>query len=125
MKFLVLLLLSFSVFAKLPIANISGFSGSYDDPSGQAQAASFRFEDIAFDPNASFAVEKQAGVFLLQTPDQEVEIDSIPSFINDLETLNWSGISLQSNDSTIDLEIQRLNGQNSERKVNLKGLKIS
>jgi len=125
MKFLVILVLSFSVLAKLPEADIKGFDGSYADPTGQAQSTKFLYEDISFEENANFVVEKQAASFFLQTPNEEIQIENIPSFVNDLEKLSWADINLSSNNTSFNLSVGSLSGENNERSLSLKEFSIN
>ena len=125
MKFLFILVLSFSVLAKLPIADIKNFNGNYADPTGQAQSTKFLYEDISFEENASFVVEKQAGSFFLQTPNEEIQIENIPSFVNNLEKLKWAGINLSSNSSLFNLSIDSLSGKNNERSLSVRNFSIN
>jgi hypothetical protein len=97
-------------YADFPDSNIQEFQGSYTSPSGNANAQKFEFTDIDFGPNPQFSVEKQAGVFFLETPNEMMQIENLPTFIADLEQVEWSGVNLKTNKTSIDLNLFKVTG---------------
>lgn len=112
MKYIVLLgmmIVSFSTFSKFPLSEISDFSGNYNDPSGEASAVIFKYDDLNYS-NANFKVERQAGVIFLETPDQSYELNQLPDSIQNLENIDWTNFSLLSSGDKLRLSLDRLTG---------------
>ena len=125
MKFCYMILtLSFcmSTFAQaLFTSKIQDFSGNYVNEVGSASAKFFQFDNIDFGQNPHFEIFKQAGIFFLKTPDEEIQLDDLPENITELEKLSFSNIDLNSSPSYFKISIGKLSGKSSKDSISLKG----
>lgn len=109
----------------LPTISIKNFTGSYADPEGSATADYFLYEETEFKTNSEFLMFKQAGVFFLKTPDDEIELDKMPEQINELRDLSFSGINIETNSKLISVSIPKLRGTTVDKKVELENFSLT
>lgn len=123
--FVILLSFCHQAFAQFPITNIENFTGNYAEPSGEATATNFSYETINFGKNPVFTVERQAGFINLRTPDKEFTWENPPAFIDELNTLNWQNIRLNSDDNHFSLNVPRFNGNSDEASFSTSNLSLN
>lgn len=112
-------------YADFPESNIKEFRGSYTSPSGIAKAQNFQFTGTDFGLNPEFSVEKQAGVFFLETPNETMQIENLPEFIMELEKVGWSGINLTTTPKSIDLNFEKITGSAPDNSLIIDKLALS
>lgn len=105
-----------------PESKIINFSGSYSEPSGSGSADLFIFDDTDFGKFPTFTVEKQANSLSLQTGDDHFELESLPVFIDDLNTLSWDNIEFKSRKNKVELNMSSLAGSSHLYSVNIQKL---
>jgi hypothetical protein len=115
---------SVSSFADFPESNIQEFQGSYNSPSGTAKANRFSFTGVDFGENPEFSVEKQAGVFFLETPNESLQIEGLPEMISELQELRWNGVSLKTVPGSIDLDLLNITGSAPDNSLLINDLKL-
>lgn len=123
--FLTYLLSSGLAFAQFPQVDITNFNGAYNEPSGNAIADSFNIEDYQFGENVKFSVEKQAGVFILYTPDDEIVLEHLPDSIDSLESVEWRNINMSSHAESFSINIDQLKGKSTDANLSLSNFRMS
>ena len=113
---LTLCLTSQLAFSQVPEILIKNFTGTYAQESGAATAETFKYAETEFRENSAFEMFKQGGVFILKTPDQEVELDEMPENINELHTLNFSSVNLKMTSELVEVEVPSLEGTSTDEK---------
>lgn len=121
----ILLAITTTAYAELPQGTISNFSGNYLEPSGTAHASEFNFAEAQFGKDVDFSIEKQAGVFYLQTPDESVEINGVPDMLLSLNTLSIKDVNLSSTKQNISFGVEHLSGRNTDQNLAVNGLSIN
>lgn len=120
MILITLCLVTHLAYSQLPNITINNFSGNYANSTGEATSEVFKYADIEFEKDSTFTMYKQAGVFFLKTPDEEVQLDDIPDQINDLKDVSFSGVNIETTQSKISVNIPSLSGSSAdEKKVDL------
>lgn len=125
MKYLLALCLTLNLFAEpIPLVNIEGFSGKYEDSSGSGLVEIFNYGEYDF-INSEFLVEKQAGTLLLKTEDEEIILDSLPEFIHELKKLSWNHLAFKTTEEKISLSVPSFAGVSLEDDLDIKGLELN
>lgn len=125
MKYLLALCLSLNLFAEpIPLIDIKGLSGSYENSSGKGFVERFKYEEYDLF-NIDFLVEKQAGLLLLKTEEEEIILDFLPEFIQELKKISWNHLALTTNESNIELKVPNLEGLSTDNDLNIKGLELN
>lgn len=122
---LALCIVSTSVLAQIPLVDIDGFTGRYKSELGQASAKVFKYVDQDFGANAQFTMFKQAGVFFLKTPNEEIQLDALPESINELKEISFSGISVKTAETKVDVRLGKLEGKTADKAMAVSDLKLS
>ncbi len=120
-----ILLASQLCYAEFPISQIESFEGNYADPSGIAHADYFSIPQYNIGENAEFSVERQAGVFVLSTPYEDIFLDSLPESLYELQNLNWSGLNMNVLPLEFHLNVNNLDGSHTEGQMDLRGLSLT
>lgn len=120
-----ILLVSHLSYADFPLSQIESFNGSFVDPSGTAQAEYFSIPNYNIGENAEFAVERQAGIYILSTPYEDIILDTLPEAIYELENLKWTDLNLVSLPLEFSLDMQALDGEHKEGEVLVETLSLS
>ena len=108
MKMLVGLVASFlvvQVMASDFYGELRSFNLNYQQPSGTANSEHFIFQDIAFENPTQYLVELQAGSLFLETPESTIQIDDLPNFVTDVDSLVITNLNLLSNTAAITLGV--------------------
>ena len=105
-------------FAQVPEIYIEKFSGGYQNEIGSATAEAFKFADSELQKNASFAMFKQAGSFVLRSENtgEEVILEGIPESVNELQNVSFTDIDLKVDQKQIDISIPKLKGEATENR---------
>lgn len=120
-----MLMMSITAHAQIPNINIEKFQGSYNAPNGNATAQTFVYENTDFGANPTFDMFIQAGELVLNTPDDEIRVQSLPGAVEDWESLEVENIDLKSNDSKILLDSGKISFKTHKGKESyISGLKI-
>lgn len=122
---LTLCFLSTSVFAQLPVVDIADFSCTYKGEVGRATASVFRYDDLDFGLSPEFSMFKQADVFFLKTPDEEIQLDTLPEAINDLKEVAFKNIALKTTETKVELSVPSLNGVTVDSSMSISNFKLS
>ena len=122
---LILLSITSYAFAQLPIGDVTRLNIFYNEPSGRATAGVFEFGEFKLPENSVFSVEKQAGVFMLETPDQHIAISGLPESITSLSSLEVENLNLSTKEEKMSFSLQRLTGSSSESKLKLREFSIT
>lgn len=123
--FIVILSFCTQTFAQFPISNIENFNGNYADPSGTATASDFFYDTIDFGKNPNFTVERQAGLINLRTQSEEFTWENPPLFIDELNTLSWQGIHLNSNQNHFSLQVPHFSGNSENASFSTSNLNLN
>lgn len=121
-----LLSLSFSVFAQLPMGNVSNFSGEYNEPSGVASSDLFKVGNVEYLVPTTYQVERQADKIFLEVNGESFEFDQFPVSTNDLSTLEWEGFNFDGDGNDLELSLGVLKGdsQDKENAIDIKKLLV-
>lgn len=117
-------LLTTNIYSQVPYSDIQGFSGKYNNGTGNASALSFEFENIKFLNNPDFELYKQANTFFLSTPEQSIELNMLPEKIHELENLVIHNLNLKSNESSLEVNVENINGTTLEKTLMTKYLNL-
>ena len=105
-------------------SSILDFSGNYANETGTATAKKLQFEAIDFGNSPKFEIFKQAGIFFLKTPDEELQLDDMPESISELKTLSFSSIDMSSSPNFFKISISKLSGKSRKDSISLKGFTL-
>ena len=120
-----LLLTSVSAYAFFPLTDVQNFNGSFNDPSGTAFADQFDLPDYQLGSDVEFSVERQAGVYILQTPVEEIQLDQLPDLVYQMMSLDWSGAYLFSNDNEFQVGLTELDGVHATGSLKLRDFHLA
>ncbi len=120
-----LLLASMSTYAFFPLTDVENFEGSFNDPIGSATADSFNIPDYQLGTHVEFSVERQAGIYILQTPVEEIQLDQLPELVYQMMDLDWNGAYLSSDQNEFQIGLTTLNGVHTTGSLKLNELHLT
>lgn len=119
------LIVSLPVLANPLHGELKNFNLNYEQPSGQAESELLIFRDIVYQQKTSYEVELQAGSLFLITPMNTFQIDNLPAFISDVETLNVEQLDLNSSTELLGLSLKSFYSKSLEESMTINELKIT
>ncbi|MAZ48661.1 MAG: hypothetical protein CME65_08855 [Halobacteriovoraceae bacterium] len=122
---LVALTLGGIVYASPYYGELKNFNLNYYQPSGNAQSELLIFRDINYQTSTSYEVELQAGSLFLITPISTIQLDNLPAFIADVDTLTVNNLNIISHQSGIELDLEYMSSSTNSESISIEELKIS
>jgi hypothetical protein len=114
---------NFTLTSNFPNSKIENFSGSYLSPSGLATASRFEY-DTYVEETPSYRIEKQGDSLFLISDLSEFQIDNLPEIIDELSSLEWSSISVESTAKEITLSIPSFSGESINKSIDISNLNL-
>lgn len=122
---LVALVLGGQSFASPFFGELKNFNLNYYQPSGNAQSEILIFQDINYQTSTSYEVELQAGSLFLITPMTTIQLDNLPAFVTDVDTLSVNNLNIISHQSKLELDLEYMSSSANSESISIEGLKIS
>ncbi len=105
-------------------ATVKNFNLNYNFPSGTANSQELIYKNYQYYGATGYNVELQAGVLLLETPDDIIHLDNLPDSITEVNALTISGLNLTSNSQLVALEANRLATQSTDSSIDIRNFAI-
>ena len=119
------LVLSLPLMANDYQAQVKDLNLNYNSPSGTASSQTLIYEDHLYDSFTQYKVELQAGVLMLETPDEVIQLEDLPDSISEVESLNISGLNLTSNQTNLALNFSKLNSRSLTSSMDVERLSVN
>ena len=115
-----------NAFAIFPDVSIKDFQGNYKDDLGTATASDFKVPEANFGQGeVEFEVYKQASNYVLTANGQEFVWENPPLELDQLKTLIWKDVDVDSNPKRFTVGVGILNGTGDNDSVDIEGLQAS
>jgi hypothetical protein len=122
---IILSLLSHPLLARDYRTQIEQLNLEYNLPSGVAQSDFFEFEHYSFPTPTEYNLELQGSILILETPDGPIQLDSIPSFLTDVDQIKIKSLYLNHNEAVVDLKFNQFFFSKDSSNKTIKNVKFN